>query len=352
MSASPEAAVVVRETADRHPAARAWRQLRRSGTPSEVRILKEPSKGIKKSAVYLLAEAGPGGGAVIAKRARRSTVEVEALVYGDLLVRLDVGAPRFYGAVDEAGPFCWLFIEHAAGEAYSPADPRHRRLAGRWLGRLHGAGMSLAAADRLPGRGMGHHLGALKAVQASAAAHRDDPSLAGADASMLVRLTALIGELRDAWPRLEGICAELPPTLVHGDMVRKNLRIGAGGGGPRLIVLDWENAGWGTAAPDLAQSTRSERFAANPCLDAYRSALRLKATLPRETIERQVAVGTVLRFLAAIQWTCLSLGPPWRAGGEARAEFVAKRPKTMPQLEAYLAGLRRSWAALAARGWI
>jgi len=348
MSVEAEPAVVPRRQLARHPAVRGWRRLRPGAAPSEVRILKEPGKGIKKSAVYRLADAGPAGRPVIAKLALRESAALEALVYERFLEGLGVPVPAYYGTLDDDGPYRWLFIGDASGRRYSPADRRHRGLGGRWIARLHEAAASLPNAERLPDRGTAHHLEALGAARAAMLAHGDDPSLSGAQASVLRGLAALLNEVRASWSRLERTCSELPPTLVHGDLVRKNLRIRALPGGVGAIAFDWENAGWGPPALDLAQSTTSERFAANVCLDAYRFAHG--STLAREAVERQATAGTVLRFLAAIRWASLSLGPPWREGGDARPDFVAKRPKTLPRLEAYLAGLERSWRTLEARG--
>lgn len=343
-----ETAVALRERLEEHPASRAWRQLRPNGAPSEIRVLKEPSKGIKKSAVYWLAEAGPGGRPVIAKCCLRTSAAAEALIYGEFLSPLGVPAPAYYGAVDEGGPFSWLFMGYAPGQRYSPADPRHRRLAGRWIARLHDDAASLPGADRLPDRGMAHHLRTLDAGRGAIAAHRDDPSLSSAEAFALRRLAALLGEVRGSWSRLEEVCSELPQTLVHGDLVRKNLRIGAAGNGSGMVAFDWEKSGWGPPALDLAQSLASERFAANACLDTYRSA-RAPASA-REDIERQASAGTVLRCLTAIHWTSLSLGPAWREGdGATRRDFLGKRPTMLSKLETYLVWLESSWRGLDAR---
>jgi aminoglycoside phosphotransferase (APT) family kinase protein len=349
MSTSFEAAVVLRERLAEHPATRAWRQLRPNGVPSEIRVLKERSKGIQKSAVYWLAEAGSGGRSVIAKCSRRSSAEAEALVYDEFLSSLGVPVPAYHGMVDEDGPFCWLFIGYVPGQRYSPMDPQHRRLAGRWIARLHDNAASLPGADRLPDRGMTHQLQTLEAGRGAIAAHGDDPSLSRAAALVLQRLAALLGEVRGSWSQLEEICAELPRTLVHGDLVRKNLRIEAAGNGAGMVAFDWERAGWGPPALDLAQSLLSERFAANACLDTYRSTCGSVPTPAHEDIELQATAGTVLRCLTAIHWTSLSLGPSWRErGDEARQDFLEKRPETVAKLDVYLAWLERSWRGLGA----
>jgi aminoglycoside phosphotransferase (APT) family kinase protein len=352
MPASAATALAPRERSEGHPAMCAWRQLRPGAAAGAVRILKEPRKGVKKSAVYRLAAAGPGGTPVIAKLARRDSAAVEALVYEELLGPLRVAAPAYYGMLDEGGDFCWLFMSDAQGRPYSPAGRRDRRLAGRWLGRLHAAVASLGPVSGLPERGMDHHLRSLDAGRAAVAAHVDDPALARADASVLQRLDGLLGELRSCWPQLERICRELPPTLVHGDFVRKNLRIGRTGNGSSAIAFDWEHAGWGPPALDLARSQPSERLAANACLAAYRRACRAGLGASREEVERQAAAGTVLRILAATQWTSLSLGPSWREGADARRDFLARAPRTLARLQAYMTGLERSLRSLEARGWL
>jgi aminoglycoside phosphotransferase (APT) family kinase protein len=350
MSSRLETAVVLRERLEEHPATRAWRRLRPEASPSEIRVLKEPAKGIKKSAVYWLGQAGPGGCSVIAKCSRRGNAEAEALVYDEFLGPLGVPAPAYHGMVDEGYPFCWLFMGYVPGRRYSPADPRHRRLGGSWIARLHDGAGSLSGTDRLPDRGMAHHLETLDAGRGAIAKHGDDPSLSGAEAFVLQRLPALLGEIRRSWSQLEEICSEIPPTLVHGDLVRKNLRVGAAGNGSGMVAFDWEKAGWGPPALDLAQSLGSERFAANVCLDTYRSTRRLTPMPTREDIERQAVAGTVLRCLTAIYWTSRSLGPSWRECGDgARRDFLEKRPKTLSFLEVYLAGLERSWRDLDGR---
>ena len=345
---SVETADVLREELQAHPATRAWTRLRPEGVPREIRILKEPSKGIKKSAVYWLAGAGPGGRPVIAKYSRRAAANVEALIYGEILQELPVPAPLYYGTVEEKGPFCWLFMEYVPGERYSPARREHRRLAGSWIAKLHAEAATPSRDRRLPDRGLADHLGTLGQSSRVIRGHVDDPSLAAADASTLHRLAALLAEVQSCWSRLEAICSELPHTLVHGDLVRKNLRVDVAGNGPGFVVaFDWEKAGWGPPAVDLARAVDSERFAANACLDSYRSTSRSAASLTPKQLERQAAAGTVLRCLTAIEWTSQSLGPPWQeAVDDGRGQFLKKRAKTMPRLEIYLSWLETSWRGM------
>ena len=117
------------------------------------------AKRFRKRGVYRLEGAGPGGSPVIAKICKRKTAEVESLVYEELLPRLPMPSLRYYGKVpDDDRQHCWLFLEDAGAERYSPADPEHRRLAARWLAtvQLHAAEF-VAHAD-LPDRGPRHYL--------------------------------------------------------------------------------------------------------------------------------------------------------------------------------------------------
>jgi aminoglycoside phosphotransferase (APT) family kinase protein len=347
VSSRLETAVVLRERLEEHSATRAWRKLRPNGVPSEIRVLKERSKGIRKSAVYWLGKAAPGEASVIAKYSRRTSAKAEALVYEEFLGPLGVPVPAYFGMLDEGGPFCWLFMQYVPGRRYSPANSQHRRLAGGWLARLHHDATSLAGADRLPDRGVAHHVRMLDAGRGAITDHYANPSLSPAETLVLQRLSALLGEVRRSWSKLEEICSELPQTLVHGDLVRKNLHIAAAGNGARMVAFDWENAGWGPPAIDLAQSLLSERFAANACLDTYRSARAAAPTPTRDDIERQATAGTVLRCLTAIYWTSQSLGPSSREWGDgARQDFLGKRLAILSRLEVYLAGLEHSWRRL------
>jgi hypothetical protein len=80
MTDRPDVAQVFAGEVGAHPAVVAWSALGAGPAPTEVRVLKERTKGIRKSAVYWLRDAGPRGGAVVAQLARRDAVAVEALI--------------------------------------------------------------------------------------------------------------------------------------------------------------------------------------------------------------------------------------------------------------------------------
>ena len=118
-----------------HPAVKAWWALQHAPiVPGRIEVLKLKHK----IAAYRLVGVGPHGSSVIAKRCRTAKARVERLIYEELLPRVPVSALRSYGFLEEpGGEFCWLFLEEANGELYSPQRDDHRKLAGRWLGTLH-----------------------------------------------------------------------------------------------------------------------------------------------------------------------------------------------------------------------
>jgi aminoglycoside phosphotransferase (APT) family kinase protein len=116
--------------------------------------------------------------------------------------------------------------------------------------------------------------------------------------------------LESYWSQVEEFCEGLPPTLVHGDFTGKNLRVRTGRAGIALLSFDWEMAGWGVPATDLAQSALrgSGGFSANPDIVTYWSVVRDHwPSLDLQTIQRLANCGKMFRSLAAIDWRAQDL---------------------------------------------
>src|SRR5207244_11271110 len=92
---------------------------------------------------------------------------------------------------------------------------------------------------------------------------------------------------------------------AHGDLARRNTRFRVNADNRGLVVFDWEMAGRGVPAPDLASSLIRKYPA---CLATYFSSIRQAwPTLNFEDILRMADVGRILRIIAALDWASLSL---------------------------------------------
>jgi hypothetical protein len=307
-----------------HPAARAWRSLG-GAQPSRITVLK--SKQFRKRGVYRLEGAGPDGSPVIAKICKRKTAEVESTIYEDLLPQLPMPSLGYYGTVPEGDrQHCWLFLADAGTEPYSPAEPEHRRLAGRWLATVHLHATQFVRDADLPDRGPRHYLVHLLNARDEIMRHLRRRNLTTGDDLVLADLLSKLELLESGWDDVTAFCDTLPRTLVHGDLVPKNLRVMHDGQGPGLAIFDWETAGLGSQAPDLAQllepegsqllsqggSKRLSRFSAHPCLDTYRAVLGAAGAEPdAQTVARSAAIGSLFRCLAGLDWTCSGGTADW-----------------------------------------
>jgi ATP-binding cassette, subfamily B, bacterial len=306
-----------------HPAVMAWRSLG-GAKPRQVTVLK--AKRSRKRGVYRLEGAGPGGAPVIAKICRRKIADVESVVYEELLPHMPMPSLRYHGKLeDEDRQHAWLFLEDAGGEEYWPAEPEHRRLAASWLATVQLHAPALLRSD-LPDRGPRHYLIHLLNAREEIARQLRRRTDTADGAVVLADLLFKLDLLESRWSELAGFCETLPQTLVHGDLVPKNLRVMRNGRGTGLAIFDWETAGLGVQAPDLAQLLepqrsvlaslprlkRSGRFSANPCLETYRVALAATTGSPdADTVEQAAAVGNLFRCLAGIDWACSQATATW-----------------------------------------
>jgi aminoglycoside phosphotransferase (APT) family kinase protein len=286
-----------------HRAVRAWHQLQPNlAEPERIEILRLKHK----TSVYRLCGAGRDGAAVVAKRCRVSTAGVERLVYEKLLPTLGVPVLRYFGWVPEAASeFCWLFLEDAGGEAYSPASEEHRALSGRWLAALHRIELSRAERVALPDRSPNHYLRLIDFSRTALQERVDNPALSAQEAELLRTFVTRCDLMQARWHELQTFFSTWPSAAVHGDFVVKNLRLRSGASGLELLVFDWEMAGWGVPGVDLAQFLGNT---ASPDLAAYGAALRrYYPQLTLGGVERLAAYGNLLRLVDKIFWEAISM---------------------------------------------
>ena len=303
----------------------AWERLclklsRPVGPPSAVVRLKRQRHEWHKSAVYRLDGVGDGGEAVVGKRCLRDTARVEREVYEKVLPRIPISQLKYYGCVEEEqGSFAWLFMGEAPSGKPTMAD---RGIVASWLARLHGSAAQLSAMDSLslPDHGPDGYLRRLPAARAGVVAAREAVAGAGLDGRVLGTMADLLDRLESRWDRVAAACAAWPPTLVHTDFTRKNVRLFRGDTGAEVIALDWEAAGWGPPAADLAalpwgRSRDRKRGApggrpdhetpwSGPAsLDVYASAAAAYwPGIGRDDVEQVSRVGAVFRVIDATRW--------------------------------------------------
>jgi aminoglycoside phosphotransferase (APT) family kinase protein len=140
-------------------------------------------------------------------------------------------------------------------------------------------------------------------------ANFENPALQVEDKRVLRAVVSTCESIESRWDRVETICSALPRTLVHGDLVARNLRLRRNGGGPEIVAFDWECAGFGVPAPDvfqLASETRRED------LSHYRSAIAEYAPgVDEEELRSLLLVGKGFRLLASVDWVTPHLRYPW-----------------------------------------
>jgi hypothetical protein len=281
-----------------HPAVQAWRELGRGHRrPDAVEVRKER----QKSAVYRLLRAGPGESTVVAKYCDTETGEVERLIYEEILPRLDVTALRCYGSLPRRDGGLWLFLEDAGEGRFSFDNPEHRRLAAAWLAKMHLGAAELPDIRRLPDRGSAHFLAQLRQAAKRITRGARNPSLTDEQRSFLWELAARYEQLEANWPALETLSSPLPPTLVHRDFLRSNVRLRDEPGGTAVLVLDWEMAGRGIAAVDVLKVD----------LRKYVDEVRQAWSLDGDAVVWLAGVAEILRSLDAIEWISPDLMQPW-----------------------------------------
>ena len=294
----PKVLEILTEGVREHRAVQAWLQVQPdSCAPRSLELLQRR----RYSTVYRLNGVTQDGKRVIAKRCRAATARIERMIYQDLLPLTEMAALQCYGAVQEPdGEFCWVFLEDATGASYSPQLPHNRALAGRWLAETQLATASPNLQSCLPNRALNHYLQSLHGCREIVLHHLSGSELPATDAEVLRKVATHIDAIGSLWNEIEEICDVMPRSLVHSDFVIKNMRIRDTTGGPALLVFDWEFAGWGVPATDLAQFT--DRVA-SPDLSIYCSILRREHShLDLRDIQAVAACGNLLRMVDQISW--------------------------------------------------
>ena len=311
-----------------HPVVAAWRTIAPAGMRIEHADCLRAS--MTKGQIYRLAF-GNGATGVIAKRGRSDTLLVERTIYENILPRLPHPALRYFGfVVDEDEEFAWMFIEDAGDDRCSLAQ--HGGLAARWLGTLHGAAAELDALPSLPERGPDQYLEHLRAGRTTILNCFDNPALHPGDKGMLRELVSVCELIESGWSAVEAICAELPRTLVHGDLVPNNVRLRRDEAGLAIVAFDWEWSGLGVPAADVylfaVDATREDLFRYRSTISEY------VRGIDEDQLRALLLVGNGFRLLASVDWASTYLPHPWPEKGVAALRLYEQRLRAwVPALE-------------------
>jgi hypothetical protein len=286
-----------------HPAARAWVALG-GDTPVRVELWR---RARSKPGIYRLIFAHPRRPAVFAKQSQSAAMALELMIYQEILSRMPGTAPRFLGTCTDPDGFTWLFVEGVGDRKLSDENPEHRVLSARWLGRFHASAARQGLGAQLPDAGPSRYLGHLRAGRDAIRRHFANPGFAPEDLTLLTGVLEELDSLEARWPEIENTCRDMPVTLVHGDLRPKNVRIRSRRVTPALYAIDWEMAGWGVPAADLASACGP-----GPTLpidaNTYRTTMQEQwGSLDAADICRLSVLGRVFQALAGIDWAGASL---------------------------------------------
>jgi Phosphotransferase enzyme family len=303
-------------------AAKAWKQLRPE-QPELERI--EVLYDVRKTQVYKLHAMGLSRAGIIAKRSRRHSALVERKIYETVLPQLPVSSLLFHGFAEEPeGLFCWLFLEDAGAEPYVSELKEHRNLAANWLAVMHPLAARIPAVALLPDRGPEYYLAELRTGRDEMQQALSNPLLTAEGAHLLKTMMFQLTLLERHWGEVQEFCEKMPRTLVHGDLVERNVRIRRNQTND-LLVMDWEIAGWGVPAIDLVQLDAGSS-SVSPDLATYQSTIQAAwPQLEPHTVRQMAHFGRIFRVITTIAWATKGLRPPWINDGILHLQCYEKR---------------------------
>lgn len=322
-SASRGEGLVIGELRD-HPAVKAWRHVRPNAS---FPLLVEPVRKQRPDATLgrprlglFRMHHGQDIGPTIAKSRQREYLETEYMMYRQVLPNLPIPQARCLGFTADHDPErAWLFLEDVGGDPYQNGRHSHRIAAARWLARVHALGMNTPTRSLLPDRGPSHYLSELRASCIEVDSHLSREHFSVDDRRILLATLRGLAELEERWDAIEAWCDAMPHTLVHGDFVAKNCRVRNGStGGVELVAFDWEMAGWGVPATDLATNAFGIHGVALD-RETYMTAMDEDwPGLGQLELAHAIRIGDAQRVIAAIRWSCDRLVYPQKVQGELR----------------------------------
>lgn len=274
-----------------HPAVQAYRKRwPHRAIRGDVEVLKgKPGK--KTLACRLQTKVNGEEVSVIAKGKARGKTWPEQQLYAKVLPGLGVETPRLYGsATTEA--YDWLFLEDLGEKR--PSWDEHAPLLTQWLARMHVAtSRQPQLCDIVPERGERYYRRENERVRTLLDQLLQPGHEHPVHRELLQDVREQTEKIGSLWPGITSFCERVPKSLVHGDWVEKNIRLVERSFGLAIIPFDWELAGWGVPAADLARVSPS----------AYRE--QTQSAWPNcttQTFEELRALGQLFRYVSSTHW--------------------------------------------------
>jgi Ser/Thr protein kinase RdoA (MazF antagonist) len=176
----------------------------------------------------------------------------EIATYEQVLRRMEVGAPRYYGSSISPGKDrYWLFLERVDGcELYQVGEIEQWRQVAAWLADFHAATARLVATQAAPtGSWLRYDREFYWRWLHRAEAFRRSRGGGGPEEDRLSR------RLRARYDEVVDRLLAMPRTLIHGEFYASNIIVSAPTGGARVCPLDWETTAVGPGLVDLAALT-------------------------------------------------------------------------------------------------
>jgi hypothetical protein len=153
-----------------------------------------------------------------------------------------------------------------------------------------------------------------------------DPILNYKDIQVLDAILSQGYLVESRWNRVVELCSRYPRTLVHCDFGSKNLRVRRSADDISLVAFDWEMAGYGIPAPDIAEPSGrglprrriGDDSPDSELVDYWEVVRESWPCLDFGAIKELAELGAVFRSLVAISWESESIGRGWWPTEELR----------------------------------
>jgi serine/threonine protein kinase len=304
-----------------HPALLAWRRLNREpANVGEISLLKKRFK----SAIYRMEKLGPGAPSIVAKCCLREVAARERVIYDEILPKLPLTTPRYYGFAEGEAGYDWLFLEYSDGEQYDRDRQDHAALVGRWLALLHTSAARVAATVQLPELGPSYYFAQLGSALARLSSNLDRLNLPAEDFAVVRAVLQQCNFLESHWDQIDRWCGRMPRTLVHGDFKPRNVVIRNAGVERAVFAFDWEASGWGIPAEDLAYVD----------LAAYYSASKRSwPELSMQDLLRMKNLGRIFRGISEFCWESTKFNPEWEVSAVKLQYYRLRMAEAMANWE-------------------